>query len=102
LGDYLIFLDDDKYFIENGVNLIKSNLVKDKINIFQIYIGENIISGDIELGKIDTSSMLLPLKFLNLFPFWKLFYGGDFYFIKTLQLLVGNIHIHHHVIVIPV
>ena len=63
MGDYLIFLDDDKYFIENGVNLIKSNLVKDKINIFQIYIGENIISGDIELGKIDTTSMLLPLKF---------------------------------------
>jgi hypothetical protein len=79
-GDYLLFLDDDKYFVENGVKIIKNNLVKNKINIFQISIGDNIINGDIEYAKIDTSNMVIPLKYKKLFPFWKLCYGGDFYF----------------------
>jgi hypothetical protein len=86
-GDFIYHIDDDDMLYDNSFEIIRKHCVDiNMIYIFKIILENNSVvwnNKKIKISKISTQNGVIPAK-MNREGFWKLEYGGDYYFYKDL------------------
>jgi hypothetical protein len=86
-GDFIYHVDDDDILYDNSFDIIRTHCIDTNIiYIFKIMLENKSIVWNnkaIQISKISTQSGVIPSTF-NKNSFWKLEYGGDYYFYKEL------------------
>ena len=86
-GDFIYHIDDDDILYDDSLDIIRTHCVNPNIiYIFKIILENNSIiwkNKSIQISRISTQSGVIP-SHMNKDGFWKLEYGGDYYFYKDL------------------
>jgi hypothetical protein len=86
-GDYIYHIDDDDIIYDNTLDIIRLHCNDSNIiYIFKIILENNSVVWNrkaIIKNKISTQNGIIPSKF-NKESYWKLEYGGDYYFYEEL------------------
>jgi hypothetical protein len=88
-GDYVFHIDDDDLILDHTMNTIR-HVCRDSrfVYIFKIMLNNGSIiwkKRDVILGEISTQCGVIPTS-INKMGYWRLMYGGDFFFYKLLSL----------------
>lgn len=86
-GDFIYHIDDDDIIYDDSLKIIRNHCIDNNfIYIFKIILENNSViwnNKSINKSKISTQSGVIPMK-MNKEGYWKLEYGGDYYFYKDL------------------